>query len=81
MDIFVSVLIGMFVGGIIAVSICAALSAYHAYQREVSARFNSAKKEIMKLKKKQHEQSQRIKMTESAIIELSTERRNENEGY
>lgn len=81
MDIFVSVLIGVFVGAIIAVSICAALAAYHAYQREVSARFNAAKKEIEKLKKKQHEQSQRIKMTESAIIEISAERRNDNEGY
>ena len=81
MDIFVSVLMGVFVGAIIAVAICAALSAYHAYQREVSTRFNAAKKEIEKLRKKQHEQSQRIKMTESAIIELSTERRNENEGY
>ena len=81
MDIFVSVLIGMFVGAIIAVSICAALAAYQAYQREVSARFNAAKKEIEKLKKKQHEHSQRIKMTESAIINISTERRNDNEGY
>lgn len=81
MDIFISVLIGIMVGAVAAAAIAIALSAYHAYQREVSARFNSAKKEIMKLKKKQHEQSQRIKMTESAIIELSTERRNENEGY
>ena len=81
MDIFVSVLIGVFVGAIIAVSICAALAAYHAYQREVNTRFNAVKKEIMKLKKKQHEQSQRIKMTESAIIDISTERRNDNEGY
>ena len=81
MDIFVSVLMGVFAGAIISVAICAALSAYHAYQREVSARFNAAKKEIEKLRKKQHEQSQRIKMTESAIIELSTERRNDNEGY
>lgn len=76
MDIFVSVLIGMFVGVIIAVSICAALSAYHAYQREVSARFNAAKKEIIKLKKKQHDLDDRLKITESTMIEQATERRN-----
>ena len=81
MDIFVSVLMGVFVGVIIAVAICAALSAYHAYQREVSARFNAAKKEIEKLKKKQHDHSKRIKITESAIIDISAERRNDNEGY
>ena len=81
MDIFVSVLIGMMVGAVAAVAIAIALSAYHAYQREVNARFNAAKKEIEKLRKKQHEQSQHIKMTESAIIDISTERRNDNEGY
>ena len=81
MDIFVSVLIGMFVGAIIAVSICAALAAYHAYQREVSARFNAAKKEIEKLKKKQHDLDDRLKIAESTMLEQATERRNDNEGY
>ena len=47
MDIFVSVLIGMMVGAVAAVAIAIALSAYHVYQREVSARFNSAKKEML----------------------------------
>ena len=76
MDIFVSVLIGVFVGAIIAVSICASLAAYHAYQREVNSRFNTAKKEIMKLKKKQHDLDDRLKIAESTMIELTTERRN-----
>ena len=76
MDIFVSVLMGVFVGAIIAVAICTALSAYHAYQREVSARFNAAKKEIMKLKKKQHDLDDRLKISESTMIEQTTERRN-----
>ena len=76
MDIFVSVLIGVFVGAIMAVSICAALASYHAYQREVNARFNAAKKEIMKLKKKQHDLDDRLKITESTMIEQATERRN-----
>lgn len=73
MDIFVSVLIGVFVGAIMAVSICAALA---SYQREVNARFNAAKKEIMKLKKKQHDLDDRLKITESTMIEQATERRN-----
>ena len=81
MDIFVSVLMGVFVGAIIAVAICAALSAYHAYQREVSARFNAAKKEIIKLKKKQHDLDDRLKIAESTMLEQATERRNDNEGY
>ena len=76
MDFFVSVLIGVFVGAIIAVSICASLAAYHAYQREVNSRFNTAKKEIMKLKKKQHDLDDRLKIAESTMIELTTERRN-----
>ena len=81
MDIFVSVIMGVFVGAIIAVAICTALSAYHAYQREVSARFNAAKKEIEKLKKKHHDFSNRLKADESTLLELTTERRNDNEGY
>lgn len=81
MDIFVSVLIGMMVGAVAAVAIAIALSAYHAYQREVSARFNTAKKEIMKLKKKQHDLDDRLKIAESTMLELTTERRNDNEGY
>ena len=76
MDIFVSVLIGMMVGAVAAVAIAIALSAYHAYQREVSARFNTAKKEIMKLKKKQHDLDDRLKISESTMIEQTTERRN-----
>ncbi len=44
MDIFISVLIGMIVGAVATVAIAIALFAYHAYQREVSARFNAAKK-------------------------------------
>ena len=76
MDIFVSVLMGVFAGAIISVAICAALSAYHAYQREVSARFNAAKKEIIKLKKKQHDLDDRLKIAESTMIEQVTERRN-----
>ena len=76
MDIFVSVLIGMMVGAVAAVAIAIALSAYHAYQREVNARFNAAKKEIMKLKKKQHDLDDRLKIAESTMIEQATERRN-----
>ena len=76
MDIFVSVLIGMMVGAVAAVAIAIALSAYHAYQREVNARFNAAKKEIIKLKKKQHDLDDRLKIAESTMIEQVTERRN-----
>ena len=76
MDIFVLVLIGMMVGAVAAVAIAIALSAYHAYQREVNARFNAAKKEIIKLKKKQHDLDDRLKIAESTMIEQVTERRN-----
>ena len=81
MDIFVLVLIGMMVGAVAAVAIAIALSAYHAYQREVNARFNAAKKEIIKLKKKQHDLDDRLKIAESTMLEQATERRNDNEGY
>lgn len=76
MDIFISVISGMIVSAAIAAAVSFSLAAYHAYQREVSARFNAAKKEIDKLKKKQHNLDDRLKNAENTMIELTTERRN-----
>ena len=50
MDIFISVISGMIVGAAIAAAVSFALAAYHAYQREVERKFDTAKKEMTKLK-------------------------------
>ena len=55
------------------------ITSYREYQREVSSKFKAAKKEMQVLKDKQQEMSDRMKTTESTLVEMTAERRNANE--
>ena len=79
MDIVVSVFVGMLIGVMLAVVFSIAVTSYREYQREVNSKFKAAKKEIQVLKDKQQEMSERMKTTESALVEMTAERRNANE--
>ena len=79
MDIVVSVFVGMLIGVMLAVVFSIAVTSYREYQREVNSKFKAAKKEIQVLKDKQQEMSERMKTTESTIVEMTAERRNANE--
>ena len=64
----------------LAISVCVTL--YREYQREVNSKFKAAKKEMQQIKDKQQEMSERMKTTESALVEMTAERRDaNNEGY
>ena len=78
MDIVVSVFVGMLIGAMLAVVFSIAVASYREYQREVNSKFKAAKKEMQMLKDKQQEMSDRMKTTESTLVEM-TERRNGNE--
>ena len=79
MDIVVSVFVGMLIGAMLAVVFSIAITSYREYQREVSSKFKAAKKEMQMLKDKQQEMSDRMKTTESTLVEMTAERRNANE--
>ena len=79
MDIVVSVFIGMLIGSMLAVVFSIAITSYRENQRDVSERFKAAKKEMQMLKDKQQEMSERMKTTESTLVEMTAERRNANE--
>ena len=75
MDIVVSVFVGMLIGVMLAVVFSIAVTSYREYQREVNSKFKAAKKEIQVLKDKQQEMSERMKTTESALVEMTAERK------
>lgn len=79
MDIVVSVFIGMLIGAMLAVVFSIAVTSYREYQREVNSKFKAAKKEMQQIKDKQQEMSERMKTTESNLVEMTAERRNANE--
>ena len=79
MDIVVSVFVGMLIGVMLAVVFSIAVTSYREYQREVRSKFKAAKKEMQVLKDKQQEMSDRMKTTESTLVEMTAERRNANE--
>ena len=82
MDIVVSVFVGMLIGAMLAVVFSIAITSYREYQREVNSKFKTAKKEMQLLKDKQQEMSERMKTTESTLVEMTAERRDaRNEGY
>ena len=82
MEIVVSVFVGMLIGAMLAVVFSIAITSYHEYQREVNSKFKAAKKEMQQIKDKQQEMSERMKSTESTLVEMTAERRDaNNEGY
>ena len=82
MEIVVSVFVGMLIGAMLAVVFSIAVTSYREYQQEVNSKFKAAKKEMQQIKDKQQEMSERMKTTESALVEMTAERRDaNNEGY
>ena len=79
MEIVVSVFVGMFIGAMLAVVFSIAVTSYREYQREVNSKFKAAKKEMQQMKDKQQEMSDRMKATESTLVEMTAEGRNKNE--
>ena len=79
MEIVVSVFVGMLIGAMLAVVFSIAVTSYREYQQEVNSKFKAAKKEMQQIKDKQQEMSERMKTTESTLVEMTAERRNANE--
>ena len=73
MENTVTLVFGMFAGCVVGMATTLSWQCFKAYKKETDSRFETAKKEILSLKERQNEHSERIGRTEDKIYDLETE--------
>jgi len=73
MENTVTLVFEMFAGCVVGTAVTLSWQCFKAYKKETDSRFETAKREILSLKERQNEHSERIGRTEDKIYDFETE--------